>query len=68
MQHLLAQAVFDIIRTFPGVAVNSDIDFAALVGQDSLVSDPPVTITKDFHVVGWINKHFDIVSSVARRL
>jgi hypothetical protein len=42
---ILAQAILDIIHTFPGFAPGSDIDFAALVSKDTLVSDPSVTAT-----------------------
>ena len=65
---ILGQAVLDIIRTFPDVAPASDIDFASLVSQDTLVSDPPATLTGDLHVVGWINKHIDIAATLLRRV
>lgn len=65
---ILAQAALGIIHTFPGTAADSNIDFSALVTQDTLVSHSPVTVTPDFHIVGWINKHIDIVSTLLRRL
>jgi hypothetical protein len=65
---ILAQEVINLMETagvtFPG---GTDIDFAALLDQDSLVSDPPATLTGDMHIVGWLNKHIDIISALLGR-
>jgi hypothetical protein len=45
-----------------------DIDFGALLPEDTLVSQPPPTLTGDLHAVGWINKHIDLVATLMRRL
>jgi len=64
---LVAQEVVSVMRS-AGVSDAADVDFEKLVGRDTLVSDPPATITADFHIVGWLNEHLDIVKSLLRHL
>ena len=45
-----------------------DIDFGALLAEDTLVSQPPPTLTGDLHAVGWINKHIDLIATLMRHL
>ena len=64
---LVAQEVVRIMRS-AGVSDAVDVDFEKLVGRDTLVSDPPATLTADFHIVGWLNEQFDILKSLMRHL
>lgn len=49
-----------------GVTFASDIDFADLKGRDSLITNPPETLTADFHIVGWLNEHLDMIKALVR--
>jgi hypothetical protein len=68
---ILAQEVIRVMEV-AGVAFPRPspvtIDFAALLDEDRLVSDPPPTLTGGLHVVGWINKHVDILQALRRKI
>jgi lysophospholipase L1-like esterase len=38
-----------------------NIDFGALLAQDSLLGDPPASFTNDLRVVSWLNRTIDLV-------
>jgi hypothetical protein len=64
---ILAQEVIRVMEAaqveFPGSA---DIDFGKLLQADSLVSNPPDTITPDFQIIGWLNEHLDLAKALLR--
>ena len=62
---LVAAEVIKIMRD-AGVALANDIDFADLVHQDTLIAQPPVTLTGDLHIVGWLNEHLDLIKALMR--
>lgn len=63
---ILAQEVMNVMKVagveFP--SVSAEIDFEDLLCKDKLVSDPPITITPDFKIVGWLNEHLDMVKTL----
>ncbi|HXQ61289.1 MAG TPA: hypothetical protein VN796_03085 [Acidimicrobiales bacterium] len=63
---IVAQEVIRVMET-AGVSFPSSpctIDFDALLAEDELMSDPPVTLTGDLHIVGWLNEHLDIITAL----
>ncbi len=49
-----------------GVELANDVDFARLVQRDTLVGQPPETLSGDLHIVGWLNEHIDVVKALLR--
>jgi hypothetical protein len=43
------------------------INFARLIGEDSLVSDPPQTLATDVRVIGWLNDKVDLLAQLVGR-
>jgi len=49
-----------------GVAFAKDIDFADIIELDTLIAQPPVTLSEDFHILGWLNEHLDMIKALMR--
>lgn len=64
---LMAQTFIDVMAgagvAFPGPA---QIDFARLIPRDTLISDPPASITPDLKMLGWANDVLDWVKKMGR--
>jgi hypothetical protein len=66
---LLAQEIIKVMET-AGVIFRSpggnprngpvEIDFATLVGRDTLMSDPPGSFTSDLKILGWLDQLIDL--------
>jgi hypothetical protein len=67
---ILAQEVIRVMERagviFSRPASPLNMDFAGLLAEDKLVSEPPATLVDDLHIVGWINQQFDIVKTLLR--
>jgi hypothetical protein len=35
-----------------------EVDFTRLIGLDTLISRPPISLTSDMHLLGWLDEHF----------
>jgi hypothetical protein len=63
---IVAQEVIRVMETagVPFPKSPCGIDFGALLGEDELTSNPPVTLSGDLHIVGWLNEHLDIITAL----
>jgi hypothetical protein len=62
---LVAAEVSKIMKA-AGVSLASDIDFAEVGRLDTLIADPPETLSGDLHIVGWLNAHIDMIEALLR--
>jgi hypothetical protein len=42
------------------------IDFARLIQQDTLISNPPSTLASSLSVIGWLDRNFNIFGQLLR--
>src|SRR5262249_23241429 len=73
---MVAQEIIRIMHQYAGVEVydskgavrsNPEIDFAALRDSDSLISDPPQTLSSVLDIVGNLNEKVDFLASLIGR-
>ena len=62
---LVAAEVAKIMKG-AGIALANDINFADLIQRDTLIAQPPVTLSGDLHIVGWLNGHLDMIKALMR--
>ncbi len=62
---LIAAEVSKIMQA-AGVSFAGAIDFAQLARLDTLIADPPQTLSGDLHIVGWLNEHIDMIETLLR--
>jgi hypothetical protein len=60
---IVAHEILEIMR-LAGVAGVGDIDFAELLAQDTLMSNPPVSLSADLRLLGWIHHNVNLLSAL----
>jgi hypothetical protein len=65
---LVAHEVLRVMKTAGvPVAQSVSINFNDLVAADSLISHPPLSLSLDLHVLGWLQELYDWANSAFRR-
>ena len=49
-------------------AAPNQVDFASLIARDTLISDPPKSVTPDMKMVGWANETLDWIKRMSNAL
>jgi hypothetical protein len=72
---LMAQEAINVMRRagvvfrFPNGAVRPDpvrVDFRSLVRRDTLISDPPASLSSDMRLIGWLDERLDVFARLLR--
>jgi hypothetical protein len=67
---VIAHELIKIMRLagveFSGAPAGKEIDFQRLIQQDSLISQPPQTLSSSLSLIGWLDRNFNIFGRLLR--